>query len=71
MNLKKSEGTVLELSACFRNVMQNLALPLAFHTLSATLATLRLKDETEKKKKEDPFLHDLLNLLRSFSLIFR
>lgn len=55
MNLKKSEGTVLELSACFRNVMQNLALPLAFHTLSATLATLRLKDETEKKKKRRPF----------------
>lgn len=49
MSLKRSEGTVPEFSACFHNVMQNLALPLAFHTLSAALATQRLKDEIGKK----------------------
>lgn len=69
MNVKKSEGTVPELSACFHNVMQNLALPLTFHALSAPLATLSLKDEIEKNQN-DPFLHDLLNLLRSLGPIF-
>lgn len=55
MNLKKSEGRVPELSACFHNVMQDLPLPLAFHTLSATLATLSLKDEIEKKRTKPSF----------------
>lgn len=51
MNLKKYRGTATELSACYCNeAMQNLALPLACHTVSATLAILTLKDEKKKKK---------------------
>lgn len=72
MNLKKSRGTATELSACCCNkVMQNLALPLACHTVSVTLAILSLKDEKEKKKQTNyPFLQDLVNLLIPVGQIF-
>lgn len=53
MNLKKYRGTATELSACYCNeAMQNLALPLACHTVSATLAILSLKDEKKKIEKK-------------------
>lgn len=70
MNLKKYRGTATELSACYCNeAMQNLALPLACHTVSATLAILSLKDEKKKIEKKI-FIQDLFNLLISFGQIF-